>query len=164
MEQLQEGYVASVAATAGCAFERISRDIWGFDVQLVRPGKSASEQEISVYAQLKNTTTVRPDRSKPSFSYQLKKRDYFDRLAAKRRDPKAILIVMVTPARQASWTRATHDQLDVCHCCYWVSLEGQTAKAGVQQPTVHVPTSNLFDADALTAILDRLDRGESING
>jgi len=164
MEQLQEGYVTSVAATAGCAVVPIRRDIFGFDSMLVRPAGTPGKQEVSVFAQLKCTTTVRPDPKHPSFSFQLKKRQYFDALAMKRRDPKAILIVMATSHRQADWTAATHDQLSVAHCCYWVCLEGQEANPGVQRPTVHVPTENIFDANALSAILDKLDRGEELNG
>ena len=164
MEQLQEGYVASVAATAGCAVQVIRRDIFGFDVLLVRPGETPSHQEVSLYVQLKCTTTTKPDPANPHFSYQLKKREYFDRLAARRSSPKALLVVMVTSPRQTEWSGATHDELRVSHCCYWVSLEGQTARPGVQQPTVHVPTSHIFDAMALTEILDKLDRGESLNG
>ncbi|MGW0575247.1 DUF4365 domain-containing protein [Streptomyces sp. NPDC002920] len=163
MEQLQEGYVAAVAATAGCAVETVRRDIYGMDALLVRPATDPSRQEVSVFAQLKNTTTILPDPAKDSFSYQLKKRDYFDRLALPRKDPKAILIVMATSYRQSDWTKANHDRLELSHCCYWVSLEGQTAKDGVQSPTVKIPTANIFDSVALTGILDKLDRGESLN-
>ncbi|MER7763490.1 DUF4365 domain-containing protein [Streptomyces sp. NPDC097619] len=163
MEQLQEGYVAAVAATAGCAMESVRRDIYGMDALLVRPPEHVGKQEVSVFAQLKNTTTLRPDPEKSTFGYQLKKREYFDRLALKRKDPKAILIVMATSVRQADWTTAHHDRLEVSHCCYWVSLEGQTAKEGVESPTVKIPTANIFDANALTNILDKLDRGESLN-
>ncbi|MFF7703249.1 DUF4365 domain-containing protein [Streptomyces lydicus] len=163
MEQLQEGYVASVAATAGCAVENVRRDIYGMDALLVRPAEDPGKQEVSVFAQLKNTTTTLPDASKETFSYQLKKRKYFERLALKRKSPKAILIVMATSFRQADWTRASHDRLEISHCCYWVSLEGQTAKEGVQSPSVSIPTANIFDSNALTNILDRLDRGESLN-
>ncbi|MFJ2632733.1 DUF4365 domain-containing protein [Streptomyces sp. NPDC087422] len=163
MEQLQEGYVASVAATAGCAMEHVRRDIYGMDALLVRPASETGKQEVSVFAQLKNTTTILPDPAKASFSYQFKKREYFDRLAMDRRDPQAILIVMATSYRQAEWTNASHERLEVKHCCYWLSLKGENARAGVESPTVRIPTKNIFDAAALTTILDKLDRGESLN-
>ncbi len=163
MEQLQEGYVASVAATAGCAMEHVRRDIYGMDALLVRPAAEPGKQEVSVFAQLKNTTTVLPDPDKDTFSYQLKKREYFDRLAMDRKDPQAILIVMATSYRQADWTDASHARLEVRHCCYWVSLKGVTAREGVESPSVRIPTSNIFDAVALTTILDKLDRGEALN-
>jgi hypothetical protein len=92
MEQLQEGYVASIAATAGCAVEPIRRDIYGFDVRLIRPTPPGVE-EITLMAQLKNTTAVKPDTAKNFFSYQLKKREYLEDLAAPRTGVKAILLV-----------------------------------------------------------------------
>jgi hypothetical protein len=64
MEQLQEGYVASVAATAGCAVERIPRDIYGFDVRLVRP-MPPGEEEITILAQLKTLLPSSQTRPKP---------------------------------------------------------------------------------------------------
>jgi hypothetical protein len=161
MEQLQESYVSCVAATAGCLFSKVERDIIGFDVMLIRPSMDPKEQEVSVYVQLKSSTIIRPDLSKDYFSYQLKKRDYFDRLSTKRKDPKALLIVMTCPPRQAEWTKATHDRLELSHCCYWVCLEGQESDA--EYPSIRIPTANMFDAVSLTDILNRLDRGDSLD-
>ncbi|WP_394615252.1 DUF4365 domain-containing protein [Lentzea sp. JNUCC 0626] len=162
MEQLQEGYVFAVAATAGCTVEVTKRDIYGTDVRIIRPAATATAEEITVLAQLKNTTTFRPDPTKDSFSYQLKKREYFEKLAMRRRGPKAILIVMATSPTQADWTKGSHESLEVQYCCYWRSLEGETAADGVISPSVRIPTANVFDAAALTQILDRLDREEEL--
>jgi len=84
MEQLQEGYVTSVAATAGCSVEPITRDLYGHDLRLVRPGRTANEEEIPLLVQLKNTTTVKPDPAREFFSYQLRKREYLEHLAESR--------------------------------------------------------------------------------
>jgi Domain of unknown function (DUF4365) len=157
MEQLQEGYVASVAATAGCLFQPITRDSYGFDVLLVRK-RSSSLEEISVYAQLKSTTIGPPDPSKEHFSYQLKKREYMERLAAPRQGIRAILIVMAVHNMQTNWSSGSHDHLKLFHCCYWVCLEGRNV-SDAAQPTVHIPTRNIFNADELTWILDTLDQG-----
>lgn len=162
MEQLQEGYVFTVAATAGCTVEVTKRDLYGTDVRIIRPAADANGEEISVLAQLKNTTTIRPDPARESFSFQLKKREYFEKLAMRRRGPKAILIVMATSPVQADWTKGSHESLEVQYCCYWRSLEGETAADGVISPSVRIPTANVFDAAALTEILDRLDREEEL--
>lgn len=114
MEQLQEGYVASVAATAGCSMNPISRDTYGMDVLLVRLGSNGGE-EVSIYLQLKNTTTIKPDPSKQHFSYQFKKRRYLEQLVLPRTTIKAFLVVMATKPDQRMWTTATHDQLLVSH-------------------------------------------------
>jgi len=161
MEQLQEGYVASVAATAGCLLEPVARDRYGMDVMFVRV-RPAGLEEVSVYAQLKNTTTVKPDPAKQFFSYQFKKKEYLERLAAPRSGIKAILVVMATHPHQELWTNGDHDSLALLHCCYWMSLEGETVPPGVNAPTVRVPTSNIFNADTLTCILDRIERGEAL--
>jgi hypothetical protein len=162
MEQLQEGYVSAVAATAGCAAEFTTRDLFGTDVQIIRRGATEQDDETAVRIQLKNTTTIRPDGNKGWFTYTFKKRKYFTDLAKTRSGTKAILVVMVTSQSQAEWSKATHDSLQVQHCCYWKSLEGETANEGVQSPSVRISMSNIFDAPALTEILDRLDRGESL--
>ena len=161
MEQLQEGYVASVAATAGCLFQKFSKDRFGFDTMLVRPRPVG--EEISVFTQLKCTTTERPDPSKPDFGYRFRKRQYFDRLATIRSGIKAILIVMATHPAQARWTNGSHDRLELLYCCYWAYLEGLTVGDHIRTPTVRVPTSNVFDANALTWILDTLDRGGDLH-
>ncbi|MCG8916958.1 DUF4365 domain-containing protein [Actinokineospora sp. PR83] len=164
MEQLQEGYVAAVAATAGCSMEYIARDVHGLDVEFIRPGLDPTvDEEISVRAQLKNTTTKKPDTTNGWFSYQFSKRESFLHLSKKRRTaPKAILIVMVTSPIQADWTSASHDLLEVRHCCYWRSLEGEVPKDGVQSPSIRIPTSNIFDASALSDILDKIDKGGAL--
>jgi hypothetical protein len=162
MEQLQEGYVAAVAATAGCTLEPIKRDLYGTDVRIIRPGAAPDDEEVTIMAQLKNTTQVRPDPEKEFFSYKFKKRVYFDKLAMRRTTNKAILLVMATELVQADWSKGSHDALEVRNCCYWVNLEGKTAADGVQSPTVPVPTRNIFDATALTEMLDRVERGVEI--
>jgi len=162
LEQHQEGYVATVAATAACIVESVKRDVYGFDCWLVRPPVSiGAGEETMIAVQLKNITTVRPDPAKGWFSYQFKDRRSFEVLARPRR-MKAILLVMVTPPQQARWTSSDHDFLRVEHCCYWANLEGHEAAPGVQYPTVRVPTANIFDASSLTAMMDRLERGEAL--
>ncbi|MER7500894.1 DUF4365 domain-containing protein [Nonomuraea pusilla] len=159
MEQLQEAYVMGVASAAGCTVEYKRRDVFGVDVQIIRPPADATIQEISVYAQLKSTLAQKPDPDKDYFSYQFKKRQYMEHLVKRRSSPKAILIVMAMPPIQASWTIADHENLKISHCCYWVSLEGASIAPGVQSPSVRIPTVNKFDAQALNNIMDTLDRG-----
>lgn len=163
MEQLQLGYVAAVAATAGCQIEVHRVDDLLCDVEFVRKSEANSLLEISVRAQLKCTTQVRPDPEEETFPYRFSDRRHFDRLAVVRGiNPKMILLVMATHPRQELWTAAGHDSLEMLHCCYWVSLEGVSVAASIQQPTIRVPTRQIFDADALAGILKRLDHGEAL--
>lgn len=161
MEQLQEGYVASVAAAAGCSVEFIRRDLYLVDALIIR-SIDKEKQEVSLFAQLKNTTSIKPDPGKPSFSYQFKNRKHLERLTMQRKDPKMILLVMTSHPAQAEWTHCDHESLAVRGCCYWVSLEGRTVGATVKYPSLSVPTANVFDSQALTMIMDKLDRGEAL--
>ncbi|HZM75000.1 MAG TPA: DUF4365 domain-containing protein [Candidatus Limnocylindrales bacterium] len=157
MEQLQEAYVAGVAATNGCLYNPLMRDAYGFDALIVQK-RPSQFQELSLYVQLKCTTVVKPDTNSEFFSFRLKKREYFERLAVRRTPPKAILLVMATSPDQATWTSGDHDSLSILHACYWVSLEGLPVPDS-GQPTVRVPIKNRFDAPALESILQTLDQG-----
>lgn len=163
MEQLQEGYLSSVAATAGCSIQIIDKDIWGMDVQIIRAPKDPSEQESIFFAQLKSTTQVIPNPEKDHFSYQFTKRQYFEHLTKARSSIKAILIVMTMSPRQLEWTTVDHPGLLTKRCCYWAYLEGADPKTGIAKPTVHIPTKNIFDAYAIINIFDKLERGQSLD-
>ncbi|WP_187437829.1 DUF4365 domain-containing protein [Actinomadura decatromicini] len=160
MEQLHEGYVSSVAATAGCSYEITGKDLWGIDGQLVRPPTVATDVEQMLFVQLKATTGITPNPERATFSYQFTKRDYFDHLVKVRTYPKAILVVMAMPAKQSEWTEADHVALTTKRCCYWAHLEGLTSKA--KYPSVQIPTQNIFDAHAVIGILDKIERGEPL--
>lgn len=161
MEQLQEAYVTSIASTAGCIIEVVRRDLYGMDVSFLRPNSQGHEESI-LWAQLKNTTTIRPDAAKEHFSYRLKKRRYLEALAKLRSRPKAVLLVMVTDPDQSIWAVGDHDMLAIRNCCYWTYIEGHAVDTGVESPTVNVPTRNIFDAAALTMLMDTLGRGNPI--
>ncbi|MEW2518612.1 DUF4365 domain-containing protein [Actinacidiphila alni] len=161
MEQLQEGYVQSVAATAGCLFIRQERDMFGMDAMLVRPSATPSGEETSFYVQLKSTTMISPSAAAEDFTYRFNKREYMTRLAALRRTVKAVLIVMAVPPGQADWTDVQPSHLAVKQACYWICLEGYEVP-DIQKPSIKIPTINLFDARALTAIMGRIERGEPL--
>ncbi|WAL71660.1 DUF4365 domain-containing protein [Kitasatospora sp. YST-16] len=164
MELLQLGYVTSVAATAGCTVERVDTDLWGMDVTFIRPPATPLEEEVMLLAQLKCTTQINPDPAKDTFSYQFTKRQYFDHLAKPRRNFKSVLIVMTTPPIQADWTEVTHGGLLTRRACYWKHLEGMHADASIQKPSVKISTSDVFDAQTLIKLMDRVDRGDSLHG
>lgn len=161
MEQLQHGYVQAVAATAGCTVEFSQRDRYGVDALIIRQ-IDRTREEVSVKVALKNTTRIRPNPARPQFSYQFRQREHLERLTMPRRDPKMIFLLMVTCPEQDRWTEADHESLTVRHCCYWAYLEDYEIEPGVRSPSVPIRTVNLFDSAALTRIMDRLDRGESL--
>ncbi|TXS67290.1 DUF4365 domain-containing protein [Streptomyces sp. sk2.1] len=162
MEQLQEGYMQSVAATAGCLFIKQGRDMFGVDAMLVRTSSDPLGEEASFYVQMKSTTQIAVDGSTESFRYRFEKRDYMERLVRPRMGMKSLLIVMAIPKGQAQWTRTAHTHLEVKQACYWISLEGMTVPPA-EKPSVRIPTANLFNAEALTAIMGKIERGEPLH-
>lgn len=160
MEQLQEGYVLAIAATCGVSVQPVRRDMYGYDIEFVRQADAAVE-EVSVRVQLKSTTTVPvvPPGGK-TFSYQFQDRAGFDSLAMPRRTQKRLLVLMVVHPDQRRWTYSHHRATLLRHCCYWLNMEGMTATA--RKPSVSVPTANVFNAAALTGILDRIEGGQAV--
>jgi hypothetical protein len=158
MEQLQVGYVTAVAATAGYLVQTIDRDYFGVDVQFVRPADGLDQEKL-LWAQLKCTTSFKPDPTKAEFGFQFSRRKNLEQLAKTRSRPKAILLVMTTDPVQAGWTSGDHDQLAIVNCCYWVHLEGHQIADGVEKPSVRVPTKQIFDAAALISLMDTLGVG-----
>ena len=122
MEQLQEGYVQAVAATAGVIAEFRRRDLHKYDVELTRQ-PDVSNEEAAVRLQLKATTTSRPRVGATHLSFTLKSTKDLESLAMERTTIKHILVVMVVGADQHDWTEATHEGLTTRHCCYWVNLQ-----------------------------------------
>ncbi|MFJ4869460.1 DUF4365 domain-containing protein [Streptomyces sp. NPDC088757] len=163
MEQLQEGYMQSVAATAGCLFIKQGRDMFGMDAMLVRTSSDPLGEEASFYVQMKSTTQLTVNGEAESFGYRFEKRDYMERLVRPRLGMKSLLVVMAIPKGQAEWTRTAHTHLEVKQACYWLNLEGMTVPA-VERPYVRIPTANLFNAEALTAIMGKIERGEPLHG
>ena len=158
MEQLQEGYVTSVAATAGVTVQNVHRDLHRYDLELVRQPASNLE-EVTVKAQLKSTTAVTIKPGATHFDYRFDSRDAFESLAMRRSVVKHILIVMLVHPDQRRWSFAHHRAMLTRRACYWMYLEGQIAPQRPLKPVVSVPLNNIFDASALTAILDRIESG-----
>lgn len=160
MEQLQEGYVSAVAAASGVSVQPVHRDRYRYDLELVRQ-PDPNVEEVSVRVQLKSTTTI-PEISPETttFGYQFESRKAFDSLVMKRTTQKHLLVLMVVHQNQKRWTYSHHRAMLMRHCCYWLNMEGLSSTA--KRPTVSVPTANVFNASALTGIMDRIEGGQSI--
>ncbi|MER7396660.1 DUF4365 domain-containing protein [Streptomyces sp. NPDC000151] len=157
METLQVGYLHAVAAAAGCSLAQPFPDN-GIDWH-VSHGSSGHtiDDEVTIKVQLKCTYQVPPRPPGPSFGFTLDN-DHLVKLA---RTPVAvhkILVVMLVPRTQEDWLRASHDRLELRHCCYWINLAGQQA-TGRRKTTVRIPTTRIFDDRALIEIMTRVGAG-----
>lgn len=162
MEQLQEGYVAAVAATAGCSVNWLTRDTFGRDALIVKHWEDDPE-ETHLYVQLKNTTTEPAGPTASNFSFQFKTAKHATLLAqsATNRAP-SVLVVMISHPHQNEWSVGDHDELRVRHCCYWRSIASTDIKPGVSAPSVSIDRAQVFDAEGLLDIMDRIRSGKGL--
>ncbi|MWJ41477.1 hypothetical protein DOU18_07220 [Clavibacter michiganensis subsp. michiganensis] len=158
MEQLQEGYISSIAATAGATVQNVSRDMHKYDLELVRQ-PSISLEEVAVKAQLKATTQLTLKPGATHFNYRFEKRQDYDSLAMARKNLKYILVVMLVHPDQRRWTFGHSRAMLTRHACYWLYLEGLPAPSSPKQPVVSIPRANVFNSHALSGILDRIEAG-----
>lgn len=157
METLQVGYLHAVAAAAGCSLSQPFPDN-GIDwhVSHGSPGHTVDD-EVTIKVQLKCTYQIPPNPPGRSFSFTLDN-DHLRKLARTPVSVHKILVVMLVPRSPDDWLRASHDRLDLRHCCYWVNLAGH-AITGRTRTTVRIPTSRIFDDRALCEIMTRVGTG-----
>ncbi|KIE28389.1 hypothetical protein LK08_03295 [Streptomyces sp. MUSC 125] len=176
METLQVGYLHAVAAAAGCSLSQPFPDN-GIDWHISHsaPGHTVDD-EVTIKVQLKATYQLAPkpsarlpspsrtDRTAApppglgrSFSFTLDN-DHLRKLARTPVSVHKILVVMLVPRSPDDWLRASHDRLDLRHCCYWINLAGHPV-TGRHRTTVRIPTSRIFDDRALCEIMTRVGTG-----
>ncbi|MFI6939961.1 DUF4365 domain-containing protein [Streptomyces sp. NPDC050418] len=157
METLQVGYLHAVAAAAGCSLSQPFPDN-GIDwhVSHSAPGH-AVDDEVTIKVQLKATYQIAPNPPGAAFSFTLDN-EHLAKLARTPVSVHKILVVMLVPRAQEDWLRASHDRLDLRHCCYWVNLAGHRI-TGRRRTTVRIPTARIFDDRALCEIMTRVGTG-----
>lgn len=163
METLQVAYLHAVAAAAGCSLSQPFPDN-GIDwhVSHSSPGHTVDD-EVTIKVQLKSTYQMGPRPSGPGadpfadFPLTLHN-EHLVKLARTPVSVHKILVVMLVPRTQDDWLRASHDRLDLRHCCYWTNLAGHPV-TGRHRTTVRIPTSRIFDDRALCEIMTRVGVG-----
>ena len=73
-----------------------------------------------------------------------------------------ILIVLLMPDAPDDWITQTGDALCMRHCAYWMSILGSPEKPNADNVTVHLPMTNMFDKDSLTAMMLNTERTGAI--
>jgi hypothetical protein len=149
---LSKAYASAIAAGAGYStyipdIDRDSVDL-GFN--------AGGTMRPNVHAQLKATMNMRKNGN--NFKFPLKKKNYDD-LRAPTQVPR-ILIVLGMPKRESSWVNVSVARLIMRRCAYWVSLQGMPELPdGQESKTVEIPIANVFDIDALKALMDKSRKG-----
>ncbi len=159
MEQLQLGYIRTVAAAAGCNIVGVPEVDEGIDIVLSHKS-NAHNGSGAVYleVQLKSTAAFAGD--VPEFVSSQMRRDRYDEFRSDTPNMDRILVIMSMPDNAEDWLRASHDYLEVRHCAYWVNLRGE-GEVSATKPTVKAPTLNVFDDVALCAIMARIGQGQA---
>lgn len=158
MEQFQIGYISAIAAAAGCNI--VGTPVIDEGIDFVLSHRSDQHQQTgAVYLelQLKSTSQFAGTTTRPAISSNMRA-DRYKEFTSTNPSVNRIVVVMSLPSDQNLWLTASHQQLSLKHCCYWVNLRGAPASTAAR-PTVSAPTANIFDDVALCGIMQRIGQG-----
>ena len=161
MEVLQTGYLHAVAAAAGCALGKPFPDVHGTDYNVSHGSAEHTTDTVAeIKIQMKATSTVARDiiSTKKDFAFQLDNKD-LSKLNVSPVHVTRLLVVLLLPKDQSEWLQASHEELTLRHCAYWVNLEGVPV-TGQEKTTVRVPLDHMFDDRALCEIMRKVGAGE----
>ncbi len=159
-EALCRAYVQAVAALAGVATSVPTPD-YGVDQSLraiVQRGSRRLDGRLHVDLQLRSTTQASVADGEVSYDLDV---STYESL----REPSlggCLLVVLVLPNDEAEWVSQTVDELVVRRCAYWYSLRGAAPTKATSSVRVGIPQSQMFSAEAVRAIFDRLRQGDEL--
>ena len=147
-EQLSWAYVRAVVYRAGFRLSRPEVDDHGIDGTIASYDSGLNRVDF----QLKSSTdyAVRDG----EIIYDLRA-DNYNRLTADDGLPR-VLILYTMPSDDGLWLSQSDDELCLRKCAYWVSLMGKPKSSNAFTRRVRLPLSNVFDADGLRGMFDRL--------
>jgi hypothetical protein len=163
--ELSYAYLHAVAARAGCECQVTQRhsDNRGIDARLMASGEFATPPSLTqfdVYIQLKATSQqLRSLGSKIPFDLEV---EQYDKLRVTTAGNPWLLILLRMPAGANDWLRCSPQALTLKRCAYWVSLYGAAASTNRETQRVYIPQRNRFTAEALTNLLTRFAREETV--
>ncbi|ABK02370.1 conserved hypothetical protein [Arthrobacter sp. FB24] len=157
MEQFQVGYINAIAAAAGCNIAGTPSIDEGIDLLL----SHRSDQHVQTGAaylelQLKSTTQF-ADLDTDYVSSNMRA-DRYREFISTNPSMDRIVVIMSLPSDPSEWLEATHDQLALRHCCYWVNLRGANSSTA-ERPTFRAQKTSIFDDVALCGIMQRIGQG-----
>ena len=148
-EQFSIAYVHAVASAAGFALLDPRVDDDSIDLRITANKKfHVSAPELSL--QLKCFDGA--DRSKETFSYFLKKKNYAELCGTDVTIARLLLVVCV-PKDVTQWLDQQPNWLAMHHCGYWHSLRNEKPTENATGETVHIHTKNAFTVAELTRLM-----------
>jgi hypothetical protein len=151
-EQFSVAFIYAVSSVAGCGMARPLPDDDSIDWTL---NKSLSRRP-RLDIQLK--CTAGDDGLGTHISFPLKLKNYDDLILTNLISPRALVLVTV-PKDIEDWMLWSVDDCSLRHCAYWASLRGLPPTSNDTSVTVQIPRKNIFNAEALTALMDKINEG-----
>ena len=160
-EEFSYAYVYAIAAAAGYAFQRTTTplDQLGIDLILTGVGIQGLMGFPQLYVQLKCTSRELLDQNYLKYPLRIKN---YNELRAPNQYPPLILVVVVVPDNVLDWLNQSEEQLCLRRCGYWISLAGAASTENQETVTVSIPRSNIFTANQLQHLMQRIARGENL--
>jgi Domain of unknown function (DUF4365) len=151
-EHLALAYIYAVAARARCAWDTPRVDMDSVDVRLSYrndddPDALVRSPELGL--QVKAHVATEP--AGEFISFFLKRKNHHD--LVRRTVTPRLLVVMLLPENPLDWLSATAEQLVMKRCAYWANLYGDAPTENAAGVTVRLPTSQVFDPDALQRLM-----------
>jgi hypothetical protein len=152
-EQFSNAFLHAIAAVSECSISKPSVDDDSVDwtVSKVMPRRP------KIDLQLKCTTPIHGVDGE-TISYSLKKKNYDDLRLMEVLCPR-ILVVVFAPPDIVDWLDCTNESLTLRKCAYWLSLSGYAESDNETSVTVHLPTSQRFNVDALNNMMNTISNG-----
>ena len=147
-------YVKALATRAGFVTSAPvpDRDSIDICIQAGGPRRPALDLQLKATADLGE-----PQAGFLSFRLSVKN---YDDLRADTQTPR-LLVVFELPKDESRWMTVTPEQLVLRRRAYWLSLQqGDGEVVGQQTVTVRIPEDNVFDVEALRALIERSRKGE----
>ena len=154
-ENLSRAYVRAVAAMAGYVISVPENDSFGIDLTIRGPSNNDPVTSHTLEVQLKATINLKSTGNE--WSYPLKKTNY-DHLREESVTPR-ILIVLRLPEDPSAWLEISHQQLQLQHCAYWISLKDFKETENKETITIKIRKDNIFNVDNLQNLMNQVDTG-----
>lgn len=160
-EELSYAYVHAVAARAGYAVVRPSKDRDSIDA-IIEAGEVVAADQVttSPKLELQLKATARAKLSANEFAFKLPVKNYND-LRRATMCPR-LLVVLVLPAQEAQWLECSEDALLAKRCAYWTYLKAYPPTTNTTTRTVKLQRSNRFTVESLRELMARASRFEDL--
>jgi hypothetical protein len=156
-EALCRAYVQAVAALAGAATSVPTPD-YGVDLSLrdiEQRGQRYLDRRLQVDLQLRSTTRAILADTSVSYDLDVQTHEFLREESSVR----CLLVLLVLPEAETEWLSQTVEELILRRCAYWHSLRGAAPSRAASSVRVSIPRSQVFSAEAVHLILERLRQG-----